>query len=506
VLVFFLSFFVLFSSGRLDNFDPLAQLQAATALVNNGSLGVSFAPMPEDYHLWTQSGNGLYYEMHDIGGSLFMSPSAAIGSFRDHRPVDDQIREPSWVSRFLAAESYTILAAFGCLLLYRLFATVYPRRTAFLLSLAFATATIFHAYTKSAFDVMGASVGVCLLLYFCAEVLQSAEVQIRDGIRIVGAFAMASAFRYSLAPFLLISIVLFFLAIRHKNGWARLRNVSLVAGGLLFIPTLAYNWIRTGGLLRTATTGKYSPLLALQGNIWHGLYGLLLSPNRGLLVFAPVFLLLPALPFYWSRLPEPLRRLIVCFGPGAAGYILLIAKLNHWGPPTGWGPRYLLPVLPILFLPVAGGIVALWPRLKAPLIALLGLSILLNTVPTLVNYRLAASSYPGAMNPETRLPAQQAAAWQALGKGLRGEPLSAPENVANDPLLSLQRNFPDWWLVKAREAFPRLKALTALTGLFLSLLLLAALCGLLFGSQAKNDREISGERETPAQDLQNSVS
>src|SRR4051812_4822576 len=86
VLVFFLSFFVLFSSGRLDNFDPLAQLQAATALVNNGSLGVRFAPMPEEYHLWTQSGNGLYYEMHDIGGSLFMSPSAAVGSFRDHRP------------------------------------------------------------------------------------------------------------------------------------------------------------------------------------------------------------------------------------------------------------------------------------------------------------------------------------------------------------------------------------------------------------------------------------
>ena len=61
------------------------------------------------------------------------------------------------------------------------------------------------------------------------------------------------------------------------------------------------------------------------------LFGLLVSPNRGLLLFSPVFLLLLAVPVVWRRWPSSWATLLGAFGVGAMGYVLLVANLHNWG-------------------------------------------------------------------------------------------------------------------------------------------------------------------------------
>lgn len=89
-----------------------------------------------------------------------------------------------------------------------------------------------------------------------------------------------------------------------------------------------------------------------------GLLGLTIGPYRGLLWFAPVSALAVALvPLAWRRAPALVGL------AGAVGMTTLVtyaAWWTWWGGYT-WGPRFLLPALPLLTLalPLA------WPRLSA---------------------------------------------------------------------------------------------------------------------------------------------
>lgn len=443
VFLFFLCFFLLFSSGRIDSIDPKAELQAATSWALTGRLGVHESPMPALPNLWVQNAAGDYYEAHDIGAVVFLLPAASVGALATHRPAAAQIEEPSWEGRFAVAVSYVALSAAGCLFLFQMFAGMYPARTAFLLTLAFATATIFWAYTKSAYDVMGACVGVCLLLRCCADALRAPRVTGRQAVGIGLAFVVACSFRFSLAPALVLGLLALLVPLRRTLGR---RSVALGAAVILagMAPSFWYNALRTAAPLRTAATGHYAPSTALQGHALDGLWGLVLSPNRGLLWFAPVFALLLGLPFVWRRVPATGRALLLCFGVTAAAYLALIAKLNFWAGVGGWGPRYVVPILPILFLGV-GVVLAAWERHKAWPRALLLLSVVLNAVPVLVNYSLAQAPDAAATDPYAPRPAQQTAAWRGLRLGLEGRPLPAPPAVAGDPVRRFARDFPDFW-------------------------------------------------------------
>ncbi len=76
-----------------------------------------------------------------------------------------------------------------------------------------------------------------------------------------------------------------------------------------------------------------------------GLFGLLLSPGRGLLLYAPVVLAGLA-----GLRRAPRAAVLVCFGAPFV-HILVVARWWSWEGGTAWGPRHLLPVLPLLVAP-----------------------------------------------------------------------------------------------------------------------------------------------------------
>ena len=131
-------------------------------------------------------------------------------------------------------------------------------------------------------------------------------------------------------------------------------------------------------------------------------------------------------------------------------YVTLIAKLPGWNT-FGWGPRYLVPIMPIIFLPVAFAIEMLWSRWRVALVPLIALSVVLNGVAVLVNWDLATAEYkPAFATPDAYLhPYQQMAVWQGFKLGIEGKPL--PGGKPDDDIRKASGRFPDLWEVRLME-------------------------------------------------------
>lgn len=159
-------------------------------------------------------------------------------------------------------------------------------------------------------------------------------------------------------------------------GWLCF-TLPLAAGAALF---LGANFLRFGSLTSTGygagmeldTFFAYPPHL--------GLAGLFLAPGKGLVWMAPLLCLAPwGLARAWRRGESAWVGLALLF---AAAVLLPVAATGTWHGAWTYGPRYALPLFPVLWPAVALALdrlgeaprPGLAARLSAPLLAALGLA------------------------------------------------------------------------------------------------------------------------------------
>lgn len=109
-----------------------------------------------------------------------------------------------------------------------------------------------------------------------------------------------------------------------------------------------------------AVAGGYQQLNQFSSTVLEGVAGLLVSPNRGLLIYTPVmiFAFWGAVRVWRERAPEWMRLLVV----GLGLHVLIYGAFTEWWAGYTFGPRYLCDVLPALALLLVYGLVPLWRR------------------------------------------------------------------------------------------------------------------------------------------------
>lgn len=140
------------------------------------------------------------------------------------------------------------------------------------------------------------------------------------------------------------------------------------AGALLGLGALGlYQWALFGDPLRSGYGGTGGVTAILTNELGDGLYGLVLSPGKGLIWYAPPLALLPVgLALLWRRE----RGVAALCGAITAATLLFYAKLIFWHGDGAWGPRYLNMALPFMALPLVAVLAAgRWARV-ALLVAL----------------------------------------------------------------------------------------------------------------------------------------
>jgi hypothetical protein len=137
--------------------------------------------------------------------------------------------------------------------------------------------------------------------------------------------------------------------------------VSPLAICALFL--LWLNWIRFGSVLDTGYEHD-----AFTNPFLSGIYGLVFSFNKGVIFYSPLVLLVPVGIGLMARAHREEAALIVL---ASLSYVSLFATYAFWGAGWAWGPRYLVPLLPLLMPPVARAVAAarVWRYLGAVLFA-----------------------------------------------------------------------------------------------------------------------------------------
>ncbi len=226
---------------------------------------------------------------------------------------------------------------------------------------AFLAGTFLWPYAADSYTEPWAAAALAL---GAAGLLRGSTHALRAGLA-AGLGALAAALLKPILWVLAPAVVL--AALARDRGRPGLPRAAVGAVAVL-VPGLAGTLALNAALYGRATDFGYGYVgLPFDHPLAAGLFGLLVSPGRGLLFFAPLALLAP---FALRRLPGPAR--VLC---GILPLVLLLvaARWFSWHGASCWGPRLLLPALPLLAAPAV-----LLPRTVA--LAAVGAGVAVNVL------------------------------------------------------------------------------------------------------------------------------
>jgi hypothetical protein len=328
--------YALTGGGRVVGSDEVTMLEVSRALLH-GHIDV-----PEGATL--QGPDGHFYTKNSAGQALVALPLTAIAEAASRvaglSPARRELASRFVVSFFNALVTALLLAAF--------YLAVRRMRIGAGASLA-ATAllgftTPVWVYSKSFMAEPLEALGLLLALTGATRA-RAGEPQAAR-IAALGAL-LAIAVKLTMLPMTLACLLplLGVPAEERRRLWAWPAGAIVVAG----IFHLAYDLARFGNPLETGYGAQASPS-AYSTPFLVGFYGLVFSSGKGLAWFAPALWLAP-LGLRAGRDPAaPAARWALA--PWAAA-LALYAPFEHWAGDGSFGPRYLVPLLPLGFLAVA---------------------------------------------------------------------------------------------------------------------------------------------------------
>ncbi|HMJ14293.1 MAG TPA: glycosyltransferase family 39 protein [Polyangiaceae bacterium] len=339
---------------------------------------------------WTQAigeYDGHLRSAYPLGAPLLALPiyavPAALGWF------DDDFEN----YRLAGKLSASLLVALSAGFLFLALGRVCPARPALLLTLLYAFGTSVCTMASQALWQHGP--GLFCLSAALWLVLRSADREsVRGALLLSVALGMSVLCRLqNVVPAFAIGAYALFLRPRHAA--ALLVPAAALCSWQLCYNSAVFHDLR-GGYPRIYQSEALRAHGVTADNVFtlplhQGLAGLLFAPSRGLFVYSPA-LALPffALPVLAARQRRSIAPFLLLW---VAGTLLLFSKNRLWWGGTGYGPRYLLEIMPALVFALGMLWPALGPRLKLALAVLAVFGVLVQAV-GLLNWECGWHYFP----------------------------------------------------------------------------------------------------------------
>ena len=350
-----LAFALLFVRRSPDSYDASIMLQVTQNLVTHGSVRVLHDPL----------GLNSPYSTYGIGPSLLMAPFYLAGRAVGANPV---------------SVAMLMNAVLWALLVVTVTALARLRRSSWSQALVVAglvgVGTPLIAYVATGFS----EVGVALAIAAGLLGIEATRQQSTWGPQLACA-AAGSAVLFRTDSVLLVAPFIVGATWLVSN---RRRRDSIIGVATLapFVAVWAsYNVVRFGAPWDTGYGGQ-----PFNHSLLAGVYGLVLSPGRGLIVYAPVLLVAAV---GGVRLWRRDRLMLTVATLLLLSRVLFYAKWWGWFGGGGWGPRLVVPAVPVLALGLVEVLQA-WERLALPAKILCGAvaawSVAINVAGAAVDY------------------------------------------------------------------------------------------------------------------------
>ena len=348
--------YLLSASGHLRGQDQEYFYRMACSIARERTFAIEPLVLKNKELAGARGRDGKFYAQYAPGLPLMLAPVVLLGdSINEHLPrlkakyqwphYGDQDIAPRILISYFNIPVTAIAAGLLTLLVTRL---GYSIGAAIFTGLSFAVSTFAWGQARIVFvePLQG-------LLLLAGALLLLRATPARS---VMGGCILALAILVKITSMLALPA---FLLLPNERGELLCRRRSTLVG--LIVPVAIalsaygwYDWFRFGSLTATGYSATYggtpesswNPI----GNPLVGLYGLLLSSGRGVLWYAPLIAVaaVSARHFYIER-PITGRAFVVL----AAAWLAAHSAIRGWEGGWGWGPRYLLPVLPFLLVPLA---------------------------------------------------------------------------------------------------------------------------------------------------------
>jgi hypothetical protein len=284
---------------------------------------------------------------HKNGGSTIASPIGTLALFTPgviagkifSIPFPDGSKQEAARLIYLSTNSLLTAMTAGVLfLLCRALGST--RRSALLLAVVFALGTWAWPHSKTGFSEPGTS------LMMTSALLALVSHWKRKSLRSaywVGLFVGCAVITRSSSALFVPILLGAALSVVDWKQWRQLATIAagFALGGLLPLAAFSINaWLRFGSFLDSG----YPPIPFTTAPL-EGVFGLLLSPGKGLLWFAPICIV-AVFGLRQSFLLQ--RRYTVVVLLILSAHLAVYARFSVWSGEAAFGPRYLVPLLPAI--------------------------------------------------------------------------------------------------------------------------------------------------------------
>jgi hypothetical protein len=407
------------AGGSLATTDAVATYELTRSLLG-GSLAIPAGITgAEQAHVGV---DGRLYSPFGIGQSIYNIPFFVAGATVE-RAVGLRLGKPDTITKAAVALGGTVAAALSVWVTFvfacRLGGGI---RDAVVAAALLGLGTSLWPYAKFGFNApltMAALTGGTYAVW-CGTREGSSRALFGSGF-LLGAALLT---RHEMA--LAVVAVAAFVLIETRGDRQRLWRLGWRVGvgfGSSVVVWLFYNVVRFGhpldaGYLR-------DPIPAFGSSLAAGLYGLIASPGGSLFLYSPPAVVgAVALVSLWRRD----RPTAVLFSAQLVSFVLFYALLGNWIAGRSYGPRYLVPLLPALCIPVAGWIESSQMRRRTAL-AVLALGLLVQLPGVLVDFAKVGVAHARRAGPTIE---DRRYSWDAapLVLNTKAVLVAVPENAA----------------------------------------------------------------------------
>jgi hypothetical protein len=349
VLLATLAIYLLTTGGSMAT--DVMSYEVTRSMVEDRSVAMSGQILNLEAH---RGVDGRYYSPYGLGHPLYSVPFYLAGRVAEVQlgfgvGRSEAVRKAAFVMGSAVATALTIWIAF--LFAWRLSG---HRRASVSVAMALAFGTLLWPYAKYGFNAPLSTLTVLAGVYATWTGMRAG----RDGMLVVAGacFGAAMLVRPELA---LAAIVAGLWAVAEAQLEPRraVRIFSLMAApfAVAVVVMFVYNAARFGSIWDSGYLRDTTATFNEGSRVWEGVAGLLVSPGRSFFLYSPIAIAGGVALAGWFRRDRSTAFLI-------AGVSITLfafyASLQYWDADRSYGPRYLLPVVPLVCIPLVAWLAA----------------------------------------------------------------------------------------------------------------------------------------------------